>query len=126
MDKTRTPFPAEDPQGVFAPRPLPHALAARCAAPPAAQGSPPASRLPPTRAARLARSRGVFSAGSWHARLGHWLRHSVCIAVAALALVASAHIALPASDAAAAHGNAGPELLASATSAPSFLNRTAR
>jgi hypothetical protein len=38
-----------------------------------------------------------------------------------LSIVASAHFAVPAFEAAAINGNVGPELLASATSPPSFL-----
>jgi len=41
--------------------------------------------------------------------------------LATLAIVASAHFAQPAFDAVARNGNAGPELLASATRTPSFL-----
>jgi len=91
----------------------------------AAAGSPrerPATRcLPPTRAARPARSRGVFFGGRRRSRLGHWILNAACIALATLAIAASAHFAQPAFDAAASTGNAGPELLASATRTPSFL-----
>jgi hypothetical protein len=124
MDKTHSPPPAADTmQGVFVSQ---DALRDRGAASAAAPGSPPADRLPPTRAARLARSRGVFFALCSRARLGHWVRQSVGFVVATLVLVASAQFALPAFDAATANGNPGPALLASATSAPSFLTRPVR
>jgi hypothetical protein len=84
-------------------------------------GQPPASRLPPTRAARPARSRGVFFGGRRYPRLGDWILNFVCVALATLAIAASAHFAQPALDAAATNGNAGPELMASATRTPSFL-----
>jgi len=84
------------------------------------EGLPP-RRLPPTRAARPARSRGVFFAGRGHLRLGHWVMNAACVALATLAVVASAHFAQPVLDAAASTGNAGPELLASATRTPPFL-----
>ena len=81
----------------------------------------PLRRLPPTRAAPPPRSRGVFFAGRWRSRLGHWVLNAVCVALATLAVVASAHFAQPVLDAAASTGNAGPELLASATRTPPFL-----
>lgn len=84
-------------------------------------GRPPARRLPPTRAARPARSRGVFSGSRWRSGLGHWISTAAYIAVVTLAIAASAHFAQPALDAMARIGNAGPELLASATRAASFL-----
>ncbi len=82
---------------------------------------PPARRLPPTRAARPARSRGVFFGISWRSRLGHWVSNAACIAAVTLSIAASAQFAQPALNAAASSGNAGPALLASATRAPSFL-----
>jgi len=47
--------------------------------------------------------------------------NAACVALATLAVVASAHFAQPVLDAAANTGNAGPELLASATRTPPFL-----
>jgi len=84
-------------------------------------GQPPGRRLPPTRAARPARSRGVFFGAHRYPRLGDWILNFVCVALATLAIAASAHFAQPAFDAAASNGNAGPELMASATRTPSFL-----
>lgn len=83
-----------------------------------------ARRLPPTRAARSARSRGIFSrlASLWR---DHWIGNALCVALATLAIAASAHFAQPAFDAAARSGNAGPELLASALRAPAFLIKPA-
>lgn len=86
-----------------------------------ARASPPARHLPPTRAARSARSRGVFFPADRRLRLGRWLANLVCIALATLTVFASAHFAEPALDAAAITRNAGPELMASAMRAPSFL-----
>ncbi|HEV3240996.1 MAG TPA: hypothetical protein VG429_11410 [Casimicrobiaceae bacterium] len=83
-------------------------------------GSAPNHRLPPTRAARPTRSRGVFF-GSRRSRLGQWIATAVCVALVSLSVVASAHFAEPAFDAAAISANVGPELLASATRTPSFL-----
>ena len=92
----------------------------------AAVASPPGQssvrRLPPTRTARPARSRGVFFGGRRRSRIGHWILNAVCIALATLAITASAHFAQPAFNAAANNGNAGPELLASATRTPSFCS----
>lgn len=89
-----------------------------------AKGPTPARRLPPTRAARSARSRGIFSrlTSLWR---GHWIGNAVCVALATLAIAASAHFAQPAFDAALRSGNAGPELLASAMRAPAFLIKPA-
>lgn len=84
-------------------------------------GQPPARRLPPTRAARPARSRGVFFGGRRYPRIGDWILNFVCVALATLAIAASAHFAQPAFDAAASNGNAAPELVASATRTPTFL-----
>ena len=47
--------------------------------------------------------------------------NGVCVALATLAVVASAHFAQPILDAAASTGNAGPELLASANRTPPCL-----
>ena len=108
-------------QRAFALHPLRHALRTRFAAACARLGSPPAHRLPPTRAARPARSRGVFFGSRWRSGLGHWISTAAYIAVVTLTIAASAHFAQPALDAVARIGNAGPELLASATRAASFL-----
>jgi hypothetical protein len=78
-------------------------------------------RLPPTRAARPARSRGVFFAASVYSRVGHWVINALCIAMVALSVVASAEFAGPAFDAAVVSGNVGPALVASAMRAPAFL-----
>ncbi len=86
----------------------------------AVTGSAPEHRLPPTRAARPTRSRGVFF-GDRRSRLGHWIATTVCVALVTLSVVASAHFAEPAFDAASISANVGPELLASATRTPSFL-----
>jgi hypothetical protein len=127
MDTANSLLPAEDTmQRALEPHPLRHALRRRFAAPAAPHGSEAGLRLPPTRAARPARSRGVFFGASWRARLGQWARKAACIAVATLAIAASAHFGQPALDAAANNGNAGPELLASATQTPAFLTARAR
>ena len=104
FDRSRTPDPRR----------------ARHDAPAALETSPP-RRLPPTRAARFARSRGVFFAGGWHFRAGNWLMNALCVALVTLTVVASAHFAGPVLDAAARVGNAGPELLASTTRTLPFL-----
>lgn len=89
---------------------------------PLAPGKPASAHsLPPTRAARSARSRGFFLAGRRRSRLGHWLANAACAVVLALSIAASAHFALPAFESAAFNANLGPELLASAERPPSFL-----
>ena len=88
----------------------------------AATGSlPPARPLPPTRAARPARSRGAFFQGGNRSRPGRWIFNALCVALATLSIVASAHFAEPAFDAAVITSNAGPALVASTTQAPSFI-----
>jgi hypothetical protein len=82
---------------------------------------PPAQPLPPTRAARPARSRGAFFEGGRGSRKASWILSAVCVAVATISIVASAHFAEPAFDAAAITGNAGPALFASTMQAPSFI-----
>ena len=77
--------------------------------------------LPPTRAARVSRSRGVFLAASAHSRLGYWLVNALCIALAAVSIIAGAEFAEPVLDAKFMSGNAGPALVASAMRAPAFL-----
>jgi hypothetical protein len=83
-------------------------------------GPPPARRFPPTRAARPARSRGVFFGGRPRSGLGHWISNAAYIAVVTLTIAASAHFAQAALDAVASTGNTGPELLASATRGAPF------
>jgi hypothetical protein len=70
--------------------------------------------LPPTRAARPPRSRGVFFGASTHSRLGHWLINALCIVLAALGIVATAQFAEPVLDGKFMSSNAGPPLVASA------------
>jgi hypothetical protein len=82
---------------------------------------PPAQPLPPTRAARPARSRGAFFQGCRGSRKARWILSVLCVAVATISIVASAHFAEPAFDAAAITGNAGPALFASTMQAPSFI-----
>jgi hypothetical protein len=122
MDATNAMPRTEDTmQRAFEPRRTADALRTRFAAGGTPLETPPLRHLPPTRAARPARSRGVFFAGRWRARLGHWIVNAVCVALATLAIAASAHFAQPVLDAAARNGNAGPELVASATRTPPFL-----
>jgi hypothetical protein len=94
-------------------------------APPADSGTvaslPPAQPLPPTRAARPARSRGAFFQGRRGSRPARWIFSALCIAVATISIVASAHFAEPAFDSAAITGNSGPALFASTMQAPSFV-----
>jgi hypothetical protein len=78
-------------------------------------------RLPPTRAARPARSRGVFLGGSAYSRLGRRIVNALCIAIAAISIVATVQFAEPAFNAAVVTGNVGPALVASAMRAPAFL-----
>jgi hypothetical protein len=113
--------PEDAMQRAFERPPAETALRTRFAAAGSPLGRPPARRLPPTRAARPARSRGVFSGSRWRSGLGHWISTAAYIAVVTLTIAASAHFAQPALDAVARIGNAGPELLASATRAASFL-----
>src|SRR5438477_11562687 len=77
--------------------------------------------LPPTRAARLTRSRGVFLAASTHLRRGHWLVNALCVALAAVSIIAGAEFSQPVLDGRFMSGNAGPALVASAMRAPAFL-----
>jgi hypothetical protein len=81
-------------------------------------------RLPPTRAARTPRSRGLFFPGNnSHSRLGRWIINALCIALAAVSILASAEFAEPVINAAAVTGNAGPALFASTMRAPAFVGR---
>jgi hypothetical protein len=77
--------------------------------------------LPPTRAARPPRSRGVFFRASAHSRLGHWLVNALCIVLTAVGVVASAQFAEPMLDAKFVTSNAGPALVASAMRASTML-----
>jgi hypothetical protein len=81
----------------------------------------PADPLPPTRAARPARSRGAFFQRGGRSRPGRWILSMVCIAAAAVSIVASAHFVEPAFNAAARISNSGPALFASTLQAPSFV-----
>ena len=82
---------------------------------------PPARPLPPTRAARPARSRGAFFQGENRSRPARWIFNALCVALATLSIIASAHFAEPAFDAAVITSNAGPALVASTTQTPSFI-----
>ena len=96
--------------------------AAEC---PAARGSSVAlaqvRQLPPTRAARLTRSRGLFFGASPHSSLGRWIVNALCIVVAAVSIVASAEFAEPVFNTKFVSGNAGPALFASTMRAPAFV-----
>jgi hypothetical protein len=81
----------------------------------------PADPLPPTRAARPARSRGAFFQRGGRSRPGRWILSIVCIAATAVSIVASAHFVEPAFNAAARISNSGPALFASTMQAPSFI-----
>jgi hypothetical protein len=87
---------------------------------------PPGRRLPPTRAARPPRSRGVFFGSGRHSRVGQWIAKAMGVALAALSIVACAHFAQPAFNAVAISGNAGPALVASTAQAPSFIAAASR
>ena len=82
---------------------------------------PPAHPLPPTRAARPTRSRGIFFQDGQRARRGRWILNGLCVAAATISIVASAHFAKPVFDSAVISGNAGPGLIASTTQAPAFV-----
>jgi len=82
--------------------------------------------LPPTRAARPPRSRGVFLAASAHSQLGHRLVSVLCIAVAAVSIVAAAEFAEPLLNARFVSANTGPALVASTMRAPAFLTALQR
>jgi len=87
---------------------------------PAPRVSLPDHPLPPTRAARPPRSRGVFLAASAHSRVAHWIVNALCVALAAVSIVAGAEFAQPVLDGKFVTGNAGPPLVASAMRAPVF------
>jgi hypothetical protein len=82
---------------------------------------PPADPLPPTRAARPARSRGAFLQRGGRSRAGRWILSMVCLAATAVSIVAGAHFVEPAFNAAAVISNSGPALFASTMQAPSFI-----
>jgi len=82
---------------------------------------PPAHPLPPTRAARPTRSRGIFFQDGQRARRGRWILNTLFVAAATISIVASAHFAKPVFDSAVISGNAGPGLIASTTQAPAFV-----
>jgi hypothetical protein len=76
--------------------------------------------LPPTRAARPPRSCGVFFAASAHSRLIRRVVSALCVALAAVSIVAGAEFALPVLNGKFVSGNPGPPLVASAMRAPIF------
>jgi hypothetical protein len=87
---------------------------------------PPARRLPPTRAGRGPRSRGVFFGSGRHSRVGQWVAKAICVALATLSIVASAHFAQPAFDAVAISDNARSAIVAATTQAPFFIHAASR
>jgi hypothetical protein len=78
----------------------------------------PDQPLPPTRAARPPRSRGIFLAASAHSRIGHWVVNALCIALAAVSVLAGAEFAEPLLNGKFVSGNAGPGLVASTMRSP--------
>ena len=82
--------------------------------------------LPPTRAARVPRSRGVFLTASTHSYRAHSLINALCIGLAVVSIIAGAEFAQPVLDARFMSGNAGPALVASAMRAPAFLTGQTR
>ena len=85
----------------------------------------PENPLPPTRAARLPRSRGAFFPASAHSRIGHWIVNAVCIGLAAVSILAGALFAEPVLNTRFVSGNAGPGLVASTMRAPVFAGKHA-
>jgi hypothetical protein len=83
-------------------------------------------RLPPTRAARPARSRGIFFGARLPSRLGRRIVNALCIAIAVVSIAATAQFAEPAFDAVVVTGNVGPALFASTMRAPAFLSARSR
>jgi hypothetical protein len=81
----------------------------------------PAHPLPPTRAARLTRSRGIFFQLGGVARPGRWILSALCVAAVTISIVASVRFAEPVFDSAIISGNAGPGLIATTTQAPAFV-----
>lgn len=80
----------------------------------------PDDPLPPTRAARPPRSRGVFLAASAYSRLAHWIVNGLCVALAAVSIVVGVEFAEPVLNGKFVSGNAGPPLVASTMRAPIF------
>jgi hypothetical protein len=87
----------------------------------AAPTFPPVHPLPPTRAARQTRSRGVFFQRGGRSRPGRWIVNALFAAAVTVSIVASAHFAEPAFDAAMLSNNAGPALVASTLQASAFV-----
>ena len=77
--------------------------------------APQMSSLPPTRAARPARSRGVFFSGQPLARLARWAACAALVAVAALSIAATVPHVI---DAPAVRLNPGPALFAATSKLP--------
>jgi len=98
-----------------------HDVAGRSAARSIAAALARVRQLPPTRAARSTRSRGLFFAASTHLRRGRWIVNALCIAIAAVSIVASAEFAEPVFNAKVVSSNAGPALFASTMRAPAFV-----
>jgi len=74
--------------------------------------------LPPTRAARPPRSRGIFLEASTHSRFGPWIVNALCVALAAFSVLAGAEFAEPLLNGKFVSSNAGPGLVASAMRSP--------
>ena len=77
--------------------------------------APQVPSLPPTRAARPTRSRGVFFAEYHLARLARWVACAVCVAVTAISIAATAPRVI---DAPAVLLNPGPALVAATSMLP--------
>ena len=80
--------------------------------------APKMSSLPPTRAARLARSRGVFLARHRLARLVRWLGCAVLVGLTAIAIAATAPRVI---EAPAMLLNPGPALVAATSMLPAMF-----
>ena len=76
------------------------------------------SSLPPTRAARPARSRGVFFGGRLTG-IARWVAGAVCVAVAAISIAATAPRVL---DAPGAFLHTGPALVAATSKLPPIFS----
>jgi hypothetical protein len=61
-------------------------------------------------------------AASAHSRICHWVVNALCIALAAVSIVAGAEFAEPLLNAKFVSSNAGPALVASATRTPAFVS----
>jgi hypothetical protein len=81
-------------------------------------GAPKMSSLPPTRAARLARSRGAFFARHRLAGLARWLGCAVSVALTAIAIAATAPRVI---EAPAVLLNPGPALVAATSMLPAMF-----